>query len=112
MKKLLMVLGLAAALAGCDENGGRTVVSLCGDWKFSKDPSATLDASAVAFDDAAWPTVEVPHDWAISGPFDPEAYGGTGKLPWQGVGWYRRTFALTDAQFARVKAGGALWLES
>ena len=53
MKKLLMVLGLAVALAGCDENAGRQVVSLCGDWKFAKDPSATLDASAVAFDDAA-----------------------------------------------------------
>ena len=111
MKKLLMVLGLAVVLAGCDENTGRTVVSLCGDWKFAKDPSAALDASAVAFDDAAWQTVEVPHDWAISGPFIPEGNGGTGKLPWEGVGWYRRTFALSDAAFARVKAGGALWLE-
>ena len=111
MKKILMALGLAVALAGCDENTGRAVVSLCGDWKFAKDPSAALDASAVAFDDAAWQTVEVPHDWAISGPFNPEGYGGTGKLPWQGVGWYRRTFTLTDAAFARVKAGGALWLE-
>ena len=111
MKKILMALGLAVALAGCDENTGRTVVSLCGDWKFAKDPSAALDASAAAFDDAAWQTVEVPHDWAISGPFNPEGYGGTGKLPWQGVGWYRRTFTLTDAAFARVKAGGALWLE-
>ena len=111
MKKLLMVLGLAAALAGCDENTGRSVVSLCGDWKFTKDPTTTLDASAVTFNDAAWQTVEVPHDWAISGPFDPEGAGGTGKLPWQGVGWYRRTFALSDAAFARVKAGGALWLE-
>ena len=111
MKKLLMVLGLAVALAGCDDNTGRTEVSLCGDWKFAKDPTAALDASAVAFDDAAWQTVEVPHDWAISGPFIPEGDCGTGKLPWQGVGWYRRTFALSGAAFARVKAGGALWLE-
>ena len=54
MKNLLMVLGLAVALAGCDENTGRTTVSLCGDWKFTKDLTATLDASDVAFDDAAW----------------------------------------------------------
>ena len=111
MKKLFIALGLAAMLAGCDEDAGRNAVSLCGDWKFSKDASTKLDASGVAFDDSSWQTVEVPHDWAISGPFDPEAYGGTGKLPWQGVGWYRRTFGLTAAQFARVKAGGALWLE-
>ena len=111
MKRMLIVAALAALLAGCDETGGRAVVSLCGDWKFTKDATARLDASAPSFDDAAWQTVEVPHDWAISGPFIPEGDGGTGKLPWRGVGWYRRTFALTDAQFARVKAGGALWLE-
>ena len=36
----------------------------------------------------------MPHDWAISGPFDESMDGGSGKLPWKGVGWYRRTFTL------------------
>ncbi len=68
-------------------------------WRFHKDPTAALDASGAAFDDQAWQPVRIPHDWAISGPFDPKADGGTGKLPWRGVGWYRKTFtpAAADA---------------
>ena len=106
-----VLLGLVLVLAGRCEEDGRSITSLCGEWAFAKDPSGTLDASAAAFNEAGWQTVEVPHDWAISGPFDPEGNGGTGKLPWQGVGWYRRTFEIDEAQFAHVKAGGALWLE-
>ena len=109
----MFVLGLAScvALAGvCD--GNRVVTSLCGDgWRFAKDKSCKLSAAAVDFDDAGWQSVEVPHDWAISGPFDPEANGGSGKLPWQGVGWYRRSFDLSAAQVEDIQAGGALWLE-
>ena len=111
MKKAMLGLGLAMLLVGCDYESGRTVTSLCGDWEFVKDPTAKLAITDAAFASAKWQTVEVPHDWAIAGPFDPAAGGGTGKLPWRGVGWYRRTFTLADEEFARVKAGGALWLE-
>jgi beta-galactosidase len=111
MKKAFVVLGLAALLVGCDEKNDRAVTSLCGEWEFVKDPAAKLAVADAAFKYAKWEKVEVPHDWAIVGPFDPSAGGGTGKLPWRGVGWYRRTFTLADAEFARVKAGGALWLE-
>ena len=66
-------------------------------WKFAKDPTHTLAAEGAGFDDSAWESVRVPHDWAISGPFDPKSHGGSGKLPWQGVGWYRRTLKLDAA---------------
>ncbi len=36
----------------------------------------------------------LPHDWGIEGPFDPKAPGGTGKLPFFGVGWYRKHFTV------------------
>lgn len=52
-----------------------------------------------AFDDSAWEAVNVPHDWAIKGPFGaPGVSGGMGRLPSNGVGWYRRnlTFAAED----------------
>ena len=45
-------------------------------------------------DDRTWQAVTVPHDWAITGPFRQELSGETGKLPWSGVGWYRRTVTL------------------
>jgi len=41
-------------------------------------------------DDAWWTTVNLPHDWAIAGPFRMELPGETGKLPWAGIGWYRK----------------------
>lgn len=84
---VLSVTGVAA--------GGERDVSLAGDgWRFAKDQSCELSAEAVDFNDSAWEQVRVPHDWAISGPFDVSAPGGSGKLPWKGVGWYRRTFKL------------------
>ncbi len=62
------------------------------DWKFSR--GAHPGAEAVSFDDASWTPVRLPHDWAISGPYEPEGDGHTGKLPWRGEGWYRKKFSL------------------
>ncbi|MDO4629022.1 MAG: glycoside hydrolase family 2 TIM barrel-domain containing protein [Planctomycetia bacterium] len=47
--------------------------------------------------------VRLPHDWAISGPFD-EKYpdGGQGKLPWRAVGWYFKTLTPSDADRAYI----------
>ena len=52
------------------------------------------DSPAVAaYNDSAWRQLAVPHDWGIEGPFRLELAGETGKLPWKGIGWYRKTFA-------------------
>ena len=68
-------------------------------WQFSRDGQA-------------WTTVDVPHDWAIAGPFDKkwdlqkvaitqngeteatEKSGRSGALPWIGQGHYKRTFTI------------------
>jgi len=70
-------------------------------WRFRGDASNALNASPAAFDDAAWTRVTLPHDWAIAGPFDPRGDGNTGKLPWRGVGWYRKAFALASGDASR-----------
>src|SRR5262245_7271756 len=46
------------------------------------------------FDDRAWRQLDLPHDWGIEGPFKQEYPGETGKLPWWGVGWYRKHFSV------------------
>lgn len=50
------------------------------------------------FNDEEWKTVNLPHDWAVQGPFYTEATppvgGGMGRLPVQGVGWYRKTITV------------------
>ena len=43
------------------------------------------------FDDGAWRRVDLPHDWAVEGPFLTEGpHGGMGRLPSWGVAWYRK----------------------
>ncbi len=46
------------------------------------------------FDDRGWRPLTLPHDWGIEGPFDPKAPGSTGKLPFFGIGWYRKHFTV------------------
>ncbi|PSN68091.1 glycoside hydrolase family 2 sugar binding protein, partial [Corynespora cassiicola Philippines] len=68
----------------------------------TKEPNSNVTFIGADFDDSAWSTVNLPHDWAIAGPFysgdDAPVTGGMGRLPSQGVGWYRQrlTFAPED----------------
>jgi hypothetical protein len=51
-------------------------------------------AKEVAFDDADWQAVRLPHDWSVEQSFSEENTGGcTGFLP-GGIGWYRKTFSV------------------
>ncbi|MDI9545563.1 MAG: glycoside hydrolase family 2 TIM barrel-domain containing protein, partial [Bacteroidota bacterium] len=54
------------------------------------------------FDDSSWEKVNLPHDWAIKGPFNEQENGSTGKLPWRGEGWYRNTFTLSSEDQGKV----------
>ncbi|WP_018626232.1 beta-galactosidase GalB [Niabella aurantiaca] len=54
-------------------------------------------AETPGFDDRHWQPVSLPHDWAITGPFRIELAGETGKLPWRGIGWYRKYFNVPAA---------------
>ncbi len=95
----------------------RTVMELDNHWKFQKgNPEHAFEMD---FNDSAWETVSVPHDWAIYGPFDKdidkqsvaivqngekvasEKTGRTGALPHIGTAWYRNTFSVP--QFSRDK---------
>jgi beta-galactosidase len=46
------------------------------------------------YDDSSWENVNLPHDWAIKEPFqkggNTEVGGGMGRLPSNGVAWYRK----------------------
>lgn len=91
----------------------KTIQKLKSGWKFHL--TASGDPAAPSFDDSAWQTVNVPHDWAIYGPFDSRNdsystrivqdgettetphYGRTGGLPHPGTGWYRLHFTPAAA---------------
>ncbi|HEY4289596.1 MAG TPA: beta-galactosidase GalB [Puia sp.] len=62
------------------------------------------------FDDRSWEPVTLPHDWAINGPFykgeNAVVSGGMGRLPVQGVAWYRRKLNIPATD-----AGKSIYLE-
>ena len=95
MKKTVLLTAVVAA-ALCAHSA---TLSLDGTWEFSKNGGA-------------FEKVTVPHDWAIAGPFNPEAPCGSGKLPWQGYGEYRRTFTAAKAEKAFLVFDGVMaWPE-
>ncbi|KAI4909551.1 hypothetical protein J4E90_008248 [Alternaria incomplexa] len=72
-------------------------------------PGANISYVQSSFDDAAWEAVSLPHDWAISGTFDaPGVEGGLGRLPINGIGWYRRTLSM-DAEV--LHSGKSVFLD-
>jgi beta-galactosidase len=64
----------------------------------------------VDFDDSNWKKINLPHDWAIDGPFQEgwksEVGGGMGRLPVNGVAWYRKKINLSSSD-----AGKSIFLD-
>ncbi|KAI0532479.1 glycoside hydrolase superfamily [Xylaria digitata] len=55
------------------------------------------------FDDRTWEALNLPHDWAIKGPFNaPGISGGMGRLPSNGIGWYRKKLTLAKQDLEKT----------
>ena len=126
MQKLILLLCLFL-LTQYDAGAQRTDVLLEKGWKFSKGNVA--NGADPGFNDVKWESVIVPHDWAISGPFDKEIdkqitaivqngenkatekTGRTGALPYIGDGWYRNKLRfdnLKPGQKVLIQIDGAM----
>jgi beta-galactosidase len=97
-------------------------------WKFVKYFNAanevvTSDKEAdnlqlPSVNDNAWRSLDLPHDWAIEGPFNDSLENNTGLLPWKGIGWYRKHFNISDndkgkriyVDFDGAMANAKVWL--
>ena len=93
-------------------------------WRFHQ--GAAEGAESPDFNDQNWQSVNVPHDWAITGPFsrdhdlqkvavtqnfETEASvktGRTGGLPYVGEGWYRTSFRSTAGKQVSLVFEGAM----
>lgn len=82
-----LALFASSALSAADRRA-----SFDADWLFHKGDAP--GAEQPAFNDAGWRKLDLPHDWAIEGPFDPQYNPHTGGLPIFGVGWYRKHFTV------------------
>jgi beta-galactosidase len=58
-----------------------------------KEPANLQSPSA---EDSNWRSLNLPHDWAIEGPFSDTLENNTGLLPWKGIGWYRKHFQVNS----------------
>ena len=126
---LLRLFGIAVlAVSAIDVAAQRKETVLRDGWRFSR--GETLDSvapSSVMYDDKRWESVMIPHDWAVSGPFNKEIdkqivaivqngekeatekTGRSGALPWIGSGWYRTSFVVDkDSKRVLLNFDGAM----
>ncbi|MGB0743130.1 MAG: glycoside hydrolase family 2 TIM barrel-domain containing protein [Opitutales bacterium] len=86
-------------------------------WSFTNaDPAG---AEKVGFDASDWRKLDLPHDWSVEGPFDPDAPAGApgGYLP-SGIGWYRKVFKMPEQlegrrifiEFDGIYMNGEVWI--
>jgi len=109
-KIIYISIGIFLCMACNAEIENRQVILLDSNWKFYNGEVENGEKRNLPATD--WETVVVPHDWAISGEFDPKIdeqvvmviedgdkvpklrTGRTGGLPHVGVGWYRKELEL------------------
>lgn len=106
-----------------------TIIALAGVFAASAQAHHEANISKWQFSHtgAEWEAVTVPHDWAISGPFDKkwdlqevaikengedkptEHSGRSGSLPWIGKGFYKTTIHIAEGTaYAELKFDGAM----
>ena len=126
MKCGFFLIILYLNLFGLSAWGQRSVSDFDRDWRFARfglqaDGSRLPEPDsleAYEVDDTGWRKLDVPHDWAIEGPFRIDLDGYTGKLPWQGIGWYRKHFEVSSKDkkkrfyldFDGTMANAEVWL--
>lgn len=120
---LVLALGLIAHSLGAADSAPRERLLMDFGWRFHlgnewgigqnlAKAGTGMGPASVAFSDASWRKVNLPHDWAVELPFDPKADTAHGfkpvgeGFPQNDIGWYRRTFELPATD-----SGRRLWLE-
>jgi beta-galactosidase len=99
MEKVLKIVGLVIFVMTSlmtTHAQNRVRESFNQDWLFSK--GETGGEETVDFRDSDWRELDLPHDWAIEGPFDQSHDARTGGLPVYGTAWYRKHFFIGEDQ--------------
>ncbi|MCU0408299.1 MAG: beta galactosidase jelly roll domain-containing protein, partial [Bacteroidales bacterium] len=105
------VIALLLALQVSAQEAPRTTESFNQGWKFiryfnSSDDKTSSDREPASLqlpqaDDSGWRDLDLPHDWAIEGPFHDSLENNTGLLPWKGIGWYRKHFIVPESDMGK-----------
>ncbi len=112
-----LILILSCFLAASSVFAQRSVSNFNHNWKFILDDKAAF--AEVAYDDASWSVLEIPHDWAFeNGIHKNGAQKQGGGYHDGGIGWYRKTFhveqeSLTNTtyiEFDGVYMNSEVWV--
>jgi beta-galactosidase len=76
-----------------------------------------VGAAGTEYDDSDWRELDLPHDWAVEGPFDPNANISQGYRP-RGISWYRRYLRVEETdrgkhfelQFDAIATHSTVWV--
>ncbi len=125
---LVIVITICISNALLAQESPRSRESFNQGWKFVKYFNASNDAVTTdkepenlqlpTVNDNNWRSLDLPHDWAIEGPFSDTLENNTGLLPWKGIGWYRKHFSVNDndkekriyVDFDGAMANAKIWL--
>ena len=117
MKRFLSITLSALAFALALNGQSRQITSIDAGWKFRLGDPAK--AQTAGFNDRAWQSLDLPHDWSIEGPIDQNnpGAGSVGYHP-TGIGWYRKTFDIPgyskdmdySVEFDGVYMNSTVWI--
>ncbi|MBE3139582.1 MAG: beta galactosidase jelly roll domain-containing protein, partial [Thermoplasmata archaeon] len=125
---LLIVITICISETLLAQESPRSRESFNQGWKFVKYFNASNEAITTdkepenlqlpSVNDNNWRSLDLPHDWAIEGPFSDTLENNTGLLPWKGIGWYRKHFVVSDndkgkriyVDFDGAMANAKVWL--
>ena len=118
---LCAILALSSAIAQAGvvteaKISGARRIQFNDHWRFAK--GENKGAEEPDFADSTWREIELPHDWAIEGPFDKKYSAQSGGLPFFGIAWYRKHFTLPaeaknrhySIEFDGAMANSRMWL--
>jgi beta-galactosidase len=125
---LMIVITISMSTILTAQDSPRSRESFNQGWKFVKYFNASNEAvtsdkepenlQLPTVNDNSWRSLDLPHDWAIEGPFSDTLENNTGLLPWKGIGWYRKHFTISDndkgkriyVDFDGAMANAKVWL--
>lgn len=91
-KLVAIIIIIILGFQSCAKPFERIQESFNQNWSFQKGEFES--ENSIVFDDSTWRKLNLPHDWAIEGPFDKEHDTRTGGLPIYGTAWYRKHFTI------------------
>jgi len=110
MRRIFLLLTVVTSILLTISNVHAQTINFNESWQFFN--AEAEGAEKVDFNSSNWRKLNLPHDWAIEGPFDKKYNARCGGLPFHGTGWYRKNFKINKqakGKVVRIEFEGAMY---